>query len=249
MGLLLLLRILLCLVALAVPCAAQTTATTTIDFFRDLQVDVPADWQRGDERLVGQAFAPVLGRVLISSIHPAGSRMADRPYGVVDVTSPYQGLPTIAMQNEWAEMIAGGYASAINPPSKSDRPPSWKKSKVSPVRHDYVNGRFEFDATITYDFIGDLHVRVAGAFNDKHFGTLTLWSDAAYDEKHAAELDAIQRSFRFSSGGASPVALSMKEKFLSRTRWVVGFLIAGVVGLQIWVLVRERRERRAAGVV
>jgi hypothetical protein len=242
----LLLRILVCLAALAVPCVAQTAGTTTIDLVRELQVDVPAGWVRGDPRIVGQAFANAMGRSVEEAIHPSGSRVTDRPYGVVDLSSPYVGVPSVAMQNDWAAKLAEGYASAIGPPSKSDRPPSWKKSKVSSIRHDYVNSRFEFDATITYDFIGDLHVRVAGVFNADHFGVLTLWSDAAYDDRHAAELTAIQRSFRFGPGAAPPV--SMTEVFLSRTRWVMGFVIAGVVALQIWVLVRERRERRAAGV-
>ncbi|RYG87464.1 hypothetical protein EON77_02110 [bacterium] len=237
-------RIVACLLALALPCAAQTTQTVDLD--HSLQVDLPADWRRGDARLAGQAFNTYVSRGVVDAIHPVGSRMTDLPYGVVDVTTRYAGVPTPAMQDDYAATLAEGYGSAINPPSKSDRPPSWKRSKVSSVRHDYTNRRFEFDATVTYDFVGDLHVRVVGVFNAKDFAVLTLWSDDAYDKARGGELDAIRRSFRFALAATPPP--SMKEAFLSKTRWLMGFVIAAVVGLQVWVLVRERRERRAAGV-
>lgn len=219
----------------------------TIDLPPDVAIDAPSDWLTTPDALARQAFFTRPGAAFEHALHPSGSRASDLPYAIVERTGGLAGVPTTQQQLRWAEAMAATFAVAMSPPSKADRPPAWTRAKVTKPRVYRNTARFEFEATLSYDSGGDRTVRVAGVFGTSDVVTVAIWSDSTYEAQHAAELSAMQSSFRFATPIAPPPTI--KEAFLSKTRWFFGFVIAGVVGLQIFVLVRERRERQAAGAI
>lgn len=223
----------------------QTAAPPARQLGPPLAIDLAPGWKVGERALAEQTFNTRVNTYVSNAIHLTGSRMSDMPYGLVDAEDwPTPGLPNAAQQRAIADAVAEYFRTPLTPPSKAERSPAWKRAKLSPIRYDPANNRFSFDATITYDFDGDRHVNVCGLINADGMFVLGIWSDAAYHQQNGPALAAMRDSFRFTSGNVNPIE-SAKQSFLSKTRWLVGFILIAVVVVQVVVLVRERRERRA----
>ena len=233
--------------ALFLLAALGAAPLATLELPPDLALETPSDWLLSPDMIARQGFFTRPGTTFDHALHPSGSRVSDLPYALVERAGGMSGIPNASQMNGVAQQVTANFAKALSPPSKADRPPAWTRSTVSPVRVDARNARFEFEATLSYDSGGDRIVRVAGLFGPTELVTLTIWSDAPYADAHANELGAMQSSFRFAA--PAPPPRTMADAFLSKARWLMAFVILGIVGLQIFVLVRERRERRDAGVV
>ena len=203
-------------------------------------IDLPANWTRSGELVTQQGFLRRADATLVATFHPIGSRPTDLPFALLEQFRTLQN-PTQAEQAEAAEMVRSYYLTAIRPPSKADRSAGWKRATVTPVVHDYRNRRFSFRATVHYDVGGDYHVEVAGAFGLRGAAVISTWYDDATKVTHGKEIASIPASLRLAAG-TPPLSPGQRLKRVAQVAGVV--LIVLVAGVQAFVLIRERRQRR-----
>ena len=233
----------------------RTAATTTptappaeIKLGRQMAVDAPAaDWQPIKSGMLDPAFIPRRDAMLIEGLQRIGQRSTDLPYAFIEQYSPWADLHTIAGRQLVAQHLADDYKTAFNPPSRAERPPSWRRSTVSAVRYDGVTNQFRFDATLYYDPpLGELHVKVAGIFDGERVLVFNAWSDSDFDQSHPGEVAAIRDSFRMVDGSTGAALVSPAEHLRLIAQVLVGLFVAAVIAVQVVVIRNDRQSRREA---
>lgn len=216
----------------------------TVDLGDGFVMEIPADWVATTRAALSAAFATRAGATLTDAFHPPGSRPTDLPYATVEQLR-YAGLrnPTATQQRELADQILTYYQTAFNPPSRADRPPSFKSAIVSPLVFDSINRRFHFSVVAKYDLIPDRTIDVAGCFGPSGFTIVTVWCEADDRTTHLPAIVAMRDSIRLGTPVVKPATPGV---ILKRTAQIGGvLLIVVVVGVQVLVIWRERQQRRA----
>lgn len=225
----------------------QTTqpAMSTTALMKGFLIDIPADWRPVPRELLSPAYSNRAGAAVNHAFHLAGSRPTDLPYATVEYLWYGGGMtnPTATQQAQLAQQVAAYYSTAFNPPSKADRPPLFKKATVTPVSFDPANRRFTFSVVAKYDMLPDVHVEVSGCFGNDMFTICSIWSDDTYHDANKSKLLAMRDSIRL---GTKPVPMNQAGAMFKRTAQVAGAVaVLALVGIQVWVLLKNRRERRA----
>lgn len=228
--------------------AARGTAPSTIkaDAAGNVMLDLPDGWIKSSDAATLAGFKGRTDSELIATFHPEGSRPTDMPYALLErlmgtsggvFKNPYQA----------ADVAAAYYTSAIDPPSKADRAGTWKSSTVSkPV----WNGTFfSFRATIRYEggINGNAtyYVNVLGSYVDEQALLLSTWADDEARASHTAALNAFADNALHPPIAKTAPTVSFQER-LTRMAKIAGvILILFVIGVQLFVLLRERKQRRA----
>lgn len=220
--------------------APPTTAPVPMELSERVIADMPPDWVRTPEFVRRNGFLEHTGSSLVSTFFRQGARPTDLPYLTLEYFRQNRN-PTQAEQEEAAEIVRSYYLTAIRPPSKADRAAGWKRATVTPIVYDFVKGTFNFHATIYFDSGGDYQVDVSGIYDQDNTVVLSAWSDAS-SKADAPVLAAILDSVRY----RVPVAptLSFQEQLVHLAKIAGVLLILLVVGIQLYVFVRERQQRR-----
>lgn len=237
----------LLIAALAAAAAAQTTLPATPD--AALVVDLPAGWVKSSDAATLAGFRPRPGAVLKASFHPEGSRPTVVPYAVLEEIP----APADARKNgvfAAGEVVASYFRGAIDPPSRADRPGTWKSARVSKVSYEYD----EFSLYASIEYVGGIngnttyYVSVIGHYDPDGTTVFTTWTDEAGRTAHGPALQALTAKGLHPNIPPPPLrqAIVTAQERLVRIAKISGvLLILFVVGVQIFVLVRERKQRQA----
>ena len=236
-----LLLIALCLIA---PASAQTTVAMGDD--PDASVVLPKGWIAATGVTTTAGFRGRGDATLLSVFYPEGNRPTDVPFALLErfMTSPQ--TDTI---DETADRVAIFYKTAIASPSKADRVGTWKSAQVTKPEIDRRRGIFTFNATVNFE--GGInakttyYVTIVGHFGKLATMTLGTWADDNARTAHPAALDALATGGIQLVGAAAKPGMSFQEKLVRTAKISGAVLILLVVGVQVFVLVRERRQRHA----
>ena len=242
----LLIVLLVTLPRLAIAQSASTGTPVPIALAKNFAVDAPPTWAPMTNVIApGNAFKARTDAAVSAVLQRVGQRPTDMPYAIVETWIPDDGLakPAVFTRQELVDRIVEYYRTALNPPSKADRSPSWRKARVSTVRYDSIAQRYSFDATLNYDTVGDIHVVVSCVFDGPRVLIFSGWSDAAFDAAHPRELSAIRDTLRVTNASGATV-VSPGAYLVTIAQVVVGLFVIAIVVLQLVVLYRDRRERR-----
>jgi hypothetical protein len=237
------------LIALALWNAPRAAAQTTMPVGKEgmAEFELPAGWVRTSDLATSQGFRPGVAGKIVSTFHPEGSRPTDLPYAVIEHIGKEPVYANVSMYYT-VPRVAGRYAQAMDPPSKADRAGTWKSARVTTPQ--WSGNNFTFRVAI--DYVGGIsgnktyYVSVIGHFEDEGTTILSTWTDSDARTAHRVALDAL------SSNGIRAVDpkrrvphVSFQERLVSTAKISGVILILFVVGVQLWVIVRERRQRQA----
>jgi hypothetical protein len=233
--------IILCLVA---PVSAQTTVAMGDD--PEASVVLPKGWIPANGVTMNAGFRGRGDASLLTVFYSEGNRPTDVPFALLErfMTSPQR--DTI---DETADRVAIYYQTAVASPSKADRIGTWKSAQVSTPVIDRRRGVFTFRATINFE--GGInakttyYVTVVGHFGEFATMTLSTWSDDDARAAHTAALNALATGGIQLTGAAAKPDMSFQEKLVWTAKVAGVILILLVIGLQVFVIVRERRQRQA----
>lgn len=222
---------------------ATRSSMVATNLGQGFMIDIPGDWTITGRGVLNQAFAQRSSAYLSDVLHLKDARPTDLPYATVEQIG-YRGMtsPTATQQQQLAQMVADYYATAFSPPSKADRPPLFKSATVSPVVYDASNRRFTFSVVVKYDLIGEQHVDVAGCFGTTLFVVTSIWTDGDYYDANRPALIAMRDSLRL---GSPPARDAAGAAFKRTAQVVTGVVVLALVGVQVMVVLKQPRERRA----
>lgn len=244
----LILNIFLLVLAIAHVASAQTTQPANAD--ASLIVAMPKGWVKSSDLSTMAGLRHKSDSTLIATFHPEGSRPTDLPYALLESIP----APTNASVNGLTasgDRLAAYFSAAIDPPSKADRPGTWKSAIVSKPQYFIANAFFTFRATIKYE--GGINgnvtyfVSVIGNFTPEKTTLLTIWTDDAgrSTQGEAIELLAAKGLRENIPAANVPPPVSIRQRMTTIAKISGILLILFVVGVQLLVVWRERRQRRA----
>lgn len=238
-------------IAIVLFALSAATAQTTLPANDDgtVVLDVPAGWVKSSDLATSSGFRARPDATLVASFHPDGARPTDLPYALLEHFSDAVPATTLTNMGASADFVAAYYATALDPPSKADRAGTWKDATVSKPILDLTHRYFTFRATIRYEGgIGGkatYYVSVVGHWEGSAMTVLSTWSDDDARTKHGAAINLLSTNAMHDNTAAAVPVVSFEQRAVQLAKISGVLLILFIVGVQVFVIVKERRQRRA----